>query len=48
VHIWFREDESEQDNDIIEVFIDYRKFVKIITLTFGEVDEKVSAAQKVR
>jgi hypothetical protein len=42
MHIWFREDKSEQDNNITEVFVDYRKFVKIITLTFGEVDKKVS------
>jgi hypothetical protein len=45
--IWFREDKSEQDDNITEVFADYRRFVKIITLTFGEVDEKVSVAQKV-
>jgi hypothetical protein len=44
---WFGEDKSEQDNDITEVFTDYGRFVKIITLTFGEVDEKVSVAQKV-
>jgi hypothetical protein len=48
IYIWFREDKSEWDNNIIEVFADYRKFVKIITLTFREVDEKVSIAQKVR
>jgi hypothetical protein len=47
VCIWFREDELEQDDNIIEVFVDYRRFVKIITLTFGEVDKKVSMAQKV-
>jgi hypothetical protein len=44
VYVWFREDELEQDNNIIEVFADYGRFVKIITLTFGEVDEKVSIA----
>jgi hypothetical protein len=43
VCIWFREDKSEQNNNITEVFIDYRRFVKIITLTFREVDKKVSA-----
>jgi hypothetical protein len=48
MRIWFGEDKSEQDNNIIEVFTDYGKFVKIIILTFGEVDEKVSAAQKVQ
>jgi hypothetical protein len=47
IYIWFGEDKLEQDNNITEVFADYRKFVKIITFTFGEVDEKVSAAQKV-
>jgi hypothetical protein len=41
--IWFREDKSEKNNNITEVFVDYGKFVKIITLTFGEVDKKVSA-----
>jgi hypothetical protein len=44
VHIWFREDKSERDNNIIEVFVDYGKFVKIIILIFGEVDKKVSMA----
>jgi hypothetical protein len=47
IYIWFGEDKSEQDNNITEVFTDYRRFVKIITLTFGEVDKKVSIAQKV-
>jgi hypothetical protein len=47
MYIWFREDKSEQDNNITEVFTDYGKFMKIITLTFGEVDEKVSIVQKV-
>jgi hypothetical protein len=47
VYTWFGEDKLEQDNDIIEVFADYGKFMKIITFTFGEVDEKVSMAQKV-
>jgi hypothetical protein len=47
MRVWFREDKSEWDNNITEVFIDYGRFVKIITLTFGEMDEKVSAAQKV-
>jgi hypothetical protein len=48
MHIWFGEDESEQDDNITEVFADYRRFIKIITLTFGEVDKKVSVAQKVQ
>jgi hypothetical protein len=48
IYVWFGEDKLEQDNDITEVFIDYGKFVKIITLTFGEVDKKVFMVQKVR
>jgi hypothetical protein len=47
VCVWFREDKSEWDNNIIEIFVDYGRFVKIITLTFGEMDKKVSVAQKV-
>jgi hypothetical protein len=48
VCVWFGEDKLEQDNNITEVFADYGRFVKIITLTFGEVDKKVSVAQKVQ
>jgi hypothetical protein len=48
MHAWFGEDKLEQDNNITEVFADYGRFVKIITLTFREVDEKVSMAQKVQ
>jgi hypothetical protein len=48
VHAWFRETKDKQDNNVTEVFADYSKFVYLIMITFGEVDEKILAAQKVR
>jgi hypothetical protein len=48
IYVWFRETEDKQDNNITKVFMDYSKFVYLIMITFGEVDEKVLAAQKVR
>jgi hypothetical protein len=48
VYAWFRETKDKQDDNITEVFADYGRFIKLIMITFGEVDEKVSAAQKVR
>ena len=48
VRAWFGETDADRDDDITDVFADYNNFVRIITLTFGEVDEKVAAAQKVR
>jgi hypothetical protein len=48
IRAWFRETKDKQDNNITKVFVDYSKFVYLITITFGEVDEKVLAAQKVR
>ena len=48
IYAWFRETEDKQDNNITKVFVDYRKFIRIIIITFREVDEKILAAQKVR
>jgi hypothetical protein len=48
IRAWFRETKDKQDNNITKVFADYRKFIKLIMITFGEVDKKVSVAQKVR
>ena len=47
VRAWFRETNADQDNNITDMFIDYNNFMRIITFIFGEVDKKVSAAQKV-
>ena len=41
IRAWFRETNANQDNNIIDIFIDYNNFVRIIILIFGEVDKKV-------
>ena len=47
IRAWFGETNTEQDNNIIDIFIDYNNFMRIIILTFREMDEKVLAAQKI-
>ena len=47
VRAWFGETDADRDDDITDVFADYNNFVRIIIFIFGEVDEKVSAIQKV-
>jgi molybdopterin converting factor small subunit len=46
VRAWFDEREQDRDDEINELFADYSKFERLIRLTFGEIDEKSSAAQK--
>jgi hypothetical protein len=48
IRAWFGETEDKQDDNITKVFIDYGRFIRLIMITFGEVDEKVLVAQKVR
>ena len=43
VRAWFGETNVDQNNNIIDVFVDYNNFVRIIILMFGEVDKKVLA-----
>ena len=48
IRAWFGETNADQDNNIIDVFVDYNNFIRIIILMFREVDEKVSAVQKMQ
>jgi hypothetical protein len=46
VRAWFNERKQDRDNKINKLFVNYSKFERLIRLTFEEVDEKLSAAQK--
>ena len=45
---WFGKAKEDRDNNIMEVFKNYNQFIKLITITFGKVDKKVMAAQKIQ